>query len=251
VVGYDARGSGDGFIPSFGGRVSSSLTRVTRAGHSLAVTLGGKGGIPSRDLDAALLDARVTDVTLPAHAGSATLYATVGGTSHRVAVATLVPGAPSTTLVVARPDRAGKVTFSLSGGSAKIVVNGYGVWADQTYTADDSATHHVLVAHPVGADRVLEGTVTRHAITFGVGGVPAGAGAVELQVVVGAGKGAGEVQVTTAGERFGDGSASYLANLGGVQLVSVRPSDAGRISIRLTNGSRALQVFVVGYSSAP
>jgi hypothetical protein len=121
------------FTPVIPSRILDTRSAVgasgpVRAGHPVTVQVGGRGGVPATGVSAVVLTVTMTSAT---QTSTATVYPTGSSqpTGSSVAVA---KGRTASNLVTVQLDPSGRVTVSVSAGSAQVMGDVAGWFADNT-----------------------------------------------------------------------------------------------------------------------
>jgi hypothetical protein len=234
--------TGDGFHPLAQARVYSSGLSPLRAGADRTVPIAGLGGVPSSGADAVLVNVEVAN---PTSAGY--LRVTPSSPTSPTAVQEFAAGQTVSALVPVKLVNGG-ILLHLSAGQASIFIDVSGYWT--TAPADGFNPLKPQRVYYSGATQLSHST-DRQVTIAGLGGVPAtGADAVLVNVEVQKPSAAGYLRVTpggttsqTAVQEFGAGQA--ISN-----MVAVRLSSTGTISLHISAGHSDVFVDVLGYWTA-
>jgi hypothetical protein len=243
--------------------VSSARILDTRSGlgaggplagnHEILLSVTAKGGIPPTGAASIVLTLTVTNPTL---AGYLTVYPD-GFARPATSNIDFAAGQTIANTVVVRVGAGGRIRlfYGAGTGSVQLVADTAGYYTSGTPT--DSGAFQVVAAQRImdtrsglgGARASLGATATRVLTVGGVGGVPAGARAVVLNVGVFGATANGSVTVfPRSGPRPGTSNVSFIAGQARSGLTIVPVSPAGQVS--LFNGSTRpvnAVVDVLGY----
>ncbi|WIE80847.1 hypothetical protein [Curtobacterium sp. MCSS17_016] len=201
----------------------------------LVVTVAGVGSIPA-DAAAVTFSLQVT----PSAAGS--VRVTPAGSDASIATAVMQKDVPvSATSTVALTGGKLQVTASAGSSPAFIDVSGY-------YSTSSSGSTYT----PLADARAWSGTVTTTDVNVtlaGVGGIPADATAVAMNVYVGLPTAAGYARISPYGKSATTTQQNFQANLSSANYITVGLA-SGKVTVKLSAGSATVHFDVSGYYSS-